>query len=86
MRQFVTGMGWNLGKKNVRIPPLRNFELKLQIPLGWYSPDPMRATKSLFEVLNRSFKGIWNLIFSKKGSIWVKTSIWALVWNGSYHH
>ena len=42
----------------------------------------MRATKSRFEVLNRSFKGIWNLIFSKKGSIWFKTSILALVWNG----
>ena len=56
--------------------------MKLEIPLAWYSPDPMHARKSRFEVLNRSFKGIWNLIFSKKGSIWVKTSIWALVWNG----
>ena len=30
----------------------------------------MRATKSRFEVPNRRFKGIWNLIFSKQGSIW----------------
>ena len=63
-------MGWNLGEKNERIPPLSNFELKLQIPLAWYSPDLMRATNSRLEVPNRRFKGIWNLIFSKKGSIW----------------
>ena len=49
---------------------MSNFELKLRIPLAWYSPDPMHATKSRFEVPNRRFKGIWNLIFSKQGSIW----------------
>ena len=49
---------------------MSNFELKLRSPLAWYSPDWMRATKSRFEVPNRSFKGIWNLIFSKQGLIW----------------
>ena len=49
---------------------MSNFELKLRIPLAWNSLDPMRATKSRFEVPNRRFKGIWNLIFSKQGSIW----------------
>ena len=44
--------------------------MKLQIPLAWYSPDPMHAAKSRFKVPNRRFKGFWNLIFSKKGSIW----------------
>ena len=42
----------------------------------------MRATKSQFEVPNERFKGIWNLIFQKKVRFGVKTSIWALVWNG----
>ena len=49
---------------------MSNFKLKLRIPLAWYSPDPMHATKSRFEVPNRRFKGIWNLIFSKQGWIW----------------
>ena len=74
-------MGWNLGENNERIPPLSNFELKLQIPLAWYSPDLMRPTKSRLEVPNQRFKGIWNLSFSKKVRFGVKTSIWALVWN-----
>ena len=30
----------------------------------------MRATRSRFEVPNQRFKGIWNHIFSKQGSIW----------------
>ena len=49
---------------------MRNLELKLRIPLAWYSPGPMRATKSRLEVLNQRFKGIWNLIFSKQCLIW----------------
>ena len=68
--------------KKDRILPLRNFELKLRIPLTWYMPDPMHATQSRFEVPQQNFEGIWNPTFSKKKvRFGLKTLVWALDWS-----